>query len=186
VVPVGAGQARQLTHDSITYAAAGFMPDGKHLLAWGIEPGHGGRDYLIDINTGESKPITPEGTAGGPVSPDGRKIIVRGPDGRQGVWSIEGNTLQTIPGLDPQYGITGWLPDNVSVYAAQDVGIQKTRKMYKLNTVTGKMEFWKEFGSGLSSGISGISPPRFSRDGSAYAYIYVRLLSQAYVAKGLK
>jgi hypothetical protein len=58
--------------------------------------------------------------------------------------------------------------------------------MYKLNTVTGKMEFWKEFGSGLSGGISGISPPRFSRDGSAYAYIYVRLLSQAYVAKGLK
>jgi Tol biopolymer transport system component len=186
LVPVGAGQARQLTHDGITYAAAGFMPDSKHLLAWGIEPGHGGRDYLIDINTGESKPITPEGTAGGPVSPDGRKIIVRGPDGRQGVWSIEGNTLQMIPGLDPQYGITGWLQDSVSVYAAQEAGFQKTRKMYKLNTVTGKMEFWKEFGSGLSGGISGISPPRFSRDGSAYAYIYVRLLSQAYVAKGLK
>ena len=186
VVPVGAGQARQLTHDSITYAAAGFMPDGKHLLAWGIEPGHGGRDYLIDINTGESKPITPEGTAGGPVSPDGQKIIVRGPDGRQGVWSMDGNALQTIPGLDPHYGITGWLADNVSVYAAQEVGVQKTRKIYKLNTATGKMEFWKEFGGGLSGGISGIAPPRFSRDGSAYAYIYVRLLSQAYVAKGLK
>lgn len=186
VVPVGAGQARQLTHDSITYAAAGFMPDGKHLLAWGIEPGHGGRDYLIDINTGESKPITPEGTAGGPVSPDGRKIIVRGPDGRQGVWSIDGNALQTIPGLDPRYGITGWLADSVSVYAAQDGAVQKTRKIYKLNTVTGKMEFWKEFGGVLSGGISGIAPPHFSRDGSAYAYVYVRLLSQAYVAKGLK
>ena len=28
--------------------------------------------------------------------------------------------------------------------------------------------------------------PFFSRDGSAYCYVYVRLLSQAYVARGLK
>jgi hypothetical protein len=55
-----------------------------------------------------------------------------------------------------------------------------------VNTTTGKSEFWKEFGTALSGGITGVSAPHFSSDGSAYAYVYVRTLSQAYVAKGLK
>ena len=42
----------------------GTMPDGKQLLASGIEAGHGVRDYLIDLSNGNAKPITPEGTAG--------------------------------------------------------------------------------------------------------------------------
>jgi hypothetical protein len=31
-----------------------------------------------------------------------------------------------------------------------------------------------------------VGAPQFSADGSAYAYIYVRTLSEAYVVKGLK
>ena len=31
-----------------------------------------------------------------------------------------------------------------------------------------------------------IVPPRFSNDGSAYAYMYVEVLSQGYVVTGLK
>jgi len=186
LVPTGAGEARQLPHDNIAYTATAFLPDGKHLLAAGIEPGHGGRDYLIDLKSGESKAITPEGTTGTLVSPDGTKVIMRGPDGRLGVWLLGGNALKVIPGLDPKYAIISWLPDNASVYANLAYFGQKTAKVYKVNTTTGKAEFWKEFGTGLSGGISGVGPPVFSRDGSAYAYVYVRLRSQAYVARGLK
>lgn len=186
LVPTGAGEARQLTHDNISYAGAQFMPDGKHILAAGLEPGHGGRDYLIDVNTGESKPITPEGTTGTIVSPDGSKAIMRGPDGRLGVWPLDGNALQLIPGLNPRYGIGGWMPDGASVYVVVNQSGQKTVKVSKVNTATGKMEFWKEFGAGLTGGITGVGPPHFSTDGSAYVYVYVRILSQAYVARGLK
>jgi len=71
MVPAGAGESRQLTHDSVSYRSMRFLPDGKHLLAAGIETGHGVRDYLIDVSTGESKPVTPEGVAGTRLSPDG-------------------------------------------------------------------------------------------------------------------
>ena len=64
LVPTGAGEARPLTHDAISYGTVRFLPDGKRLLASGIEAGHGGRDYLIDLSSGDSKPITPEGIAG--------------------------------------------------------------------------------------------------------------------------
>jgi len=186
LVPTGAGEARQLTHDSIAYTAMEFLPDGKHLLAEGVEAGHGARDYLIDLKSGESKAVTPEGTTGTLVSPDGTRVVMRGPDGGLGVWPLGGNALVAIPGLDRRYVITSWLPDNISVYGNLNYFDQRTAKVDKVNTTTGKAEFWKEFGAGLSGGISGIGPPVFSRDGSAYCYVYVRLLSQAYVARGLK
>jgi Tol biopolymer transport system component len=186
LVPTGAGEARQLTHDNIAYTDAQFLPDGTRLLADGIEPGHGARAFLIDLKSGDSKAITPEGTTGTLVSPDGTKVIMRGPDGQIGVWKLGGNALNLIPGLDPKYLITGWLPDNTTVYATLSRFEQKTSRIDKVNTETGKTEFWREFGTGLSAGISHVVAPRFSRDGSAYAYVYVRLLSQAYVARGLR
>lgn len=187
LVPTGAGEARQLTHDNRAYTAeAAFLPGGKQLLAVALEPDHGGRDYIIDVNSGDAKPLTPEGTTGVLISPDGTKVIMRGQDGHLGVWLLNGSRLQMIPDLDPTAGVTGWLPDNQSVYMIPRDPIQKSAKVYKLNTTTGRKEFWKEFGGGLSGGVSTVAPPHFSLDGSAYSYLYVRVLSQAYVAKGLR
>jgi eukaryotic-like serine/threonine-protein kinase len=71
LVPTGAGESRQLTHDARSYDAVRWLPDGKRLLAVGIEAGHGARDYLIDLSNGNAKPITPDGIAGVQLSPDG-------------------------------------------------------------------------------------------------------------------
>ena len=48
------------------------------------------------------------------------------------------------------------------------------------------MEYWKTFGENIASGVTAVSSPRFGTDGSAYAYLYVQVLSDAYVVKGLK
>jgi WD40 repeat protein len=185
LVPTGAGEARQLTHDAVSYGRVTWLPDGKRLLASGIEPGHGARNYLIDLSSGDAKPITPEGIAGARLSPDGRRTAVVGPDGKWGVWPLEGSAIQPIPGLDASYYFAGWSPDGSSVYAASAKGNQRTAKVFEVNTVTGKMEPWKTFGEG-AAGVSSVGAPRFSSDSTAYAYIYVRVLSQAYVVTGLK
>jgi Tol biopolymer transport system component len=185
LVPTGAGEARQLTHDAISYGRVCWLPDSKRLLASGIESGHGARDYLIDLSSGNPKPITPEGVAGVRLSPDGRSTVVLGPDGKWGVWPLEGSTIQPIPGLDSNYYVNGWSPDGESIYVASTKGSRKTAQVYKVNTVTGKMELWKTFG-GDAAGVSSVGAPRFSSDGTAYAYVYVRVLSQAYVVTGLR
>jgi Tol biopolymer transport system component len=185
LVPTGAGEARILTHDNVNYSAARFLPDGKHLLAVGIETGRGVRDYRIDVPDGASKPVTPEGTAGTQISPDGRSVIVRGPDGKYGIWPIDGGDIRLIPGLDSRYNITGWFPDGLSVYVRSSAR-QNVTPVFNANIATGKMEPWKTFGTNLPSGTTSVSAPRFSKDGSAYVYIYVQDLSQAYVIKGLK
>ena len=185
LVPTGAGESRKLTHDAVSYGRVRFLPDGKRLLATGIEAGHGSRDYLIDLGTGDSKPITPEGVAGVELSPDGRSTTVLGPDGKRGIWSLETNSLQLIPGFDSKYAVTGWSPDGASVYAVLRRA-SNTANILKVNIATGKMEPWKTFGAEAGAGVTATGAPLLSSDGTAYAYVYVRVLSEAYVVTGLK
>jgi Tol biopolymer transport system component/tRNA A-37 threonylcarbamoyl transferase component Bud32 len=188
LVPTGAGESRTLTHDAVSYSAGRFLPDGKHLFARGIEVGHGLRNYLIDVGTGDSKPITPEGMAGFELSPDGRGAAVLGPDGKWGVWPLSGEGaggFRPIPGLDSKYHVAGWTPDGGSLYVTSSRSEQNV-KVYRVNVQTGKMEPWKIFGAEGGAGVTETGYPHFSADGSAYTYIYVRVLSEAYVVTGLK
>jgi Tol biopolymer transport system component len=185
LVPTGAGETRQLTHDNISYNAVRYLLNGKQLLASGIEPGHGARNYLIDLSSGNVKPITPEGVSGTILSNDDRNVAVTGPDGKWAVWPMDGSGLRPIPDLDSRFYLTDWTPDGASVYAVSSQRRERAAKVYRVNAATGKMEFWKTFGEGLPAGATA-GGPKFSSDGSAYAYAYEQILSVAYVVKGLK
>ena len=186
VVPTGAGESRQLTRDAVSYDSIRWLPDGKHLLAVGIEAGHGARDYLIDLSNGESKPVTPEGITGVNLSPDGKYTTVSGPDAKRGIWPLDGGGLRLIPGLDANYRVTGWSPDGGSVYVISSRRTESIARVYRVNIVTGKMEFWKAFGAEVAAAGGGVNGPIFSPDGTAYAYVYSRSLSQVYMVTGLK
>jgi WD40 repeat protein len=186
LVPTGAGESRQLTHDTVSYNLANWLPDGKRILAAGIEPGHGARDYVIDVSSGDAKPITPEGVVGVNLSKDGRNTTVLGSDGTWEVWSLEGSGRREVPGLHASYDVIGWSPDGGSVYAASNRAYQQSAKVYRVDVATGKMELWKTFGEQTAAGVESVNAPALSPDGNAYAYLYVQQLSEAYVVTGLK
>src|SRR5271157_2717861 len=186
LVPTGAGEARQLTHDHVSYQIVRWLAGGKELLASGIEAGHGVRDYVIEVNNGTSRPITPEGVGGVHPSPDGRNTAVQGPDGKWGIWPLDGSGMRPIPGLDSNYRVSGWSPDGESLYVVSTRQREKTRNVSRVNTVTGKMEPWKTFGEGLAAGAVSVGGSYRSGDGGAYAYLYVQTLSQVYVVRGMK
>jgi eukaryotic-like serine/threonine-protein kinase len=192
LVPTGAGESRVLTHDLRDYDRVSWLPDGKHLLASGIEAGHGKRDYLIDLGNGDSKPLTPEGVVGVALSPDGKSTAVRGPDGNWGIWPIENGGLRAIPGPTSSYVITSWSPDGKSLHAISAVASasllaqpESTLKVYKVDVATGKIDFWKSFGD-ATAGYVFVNAPLFSANGDAYVYRYGYFNSQAYVVTGLK
>jgi len=186
LVPTGAGESRQVTHDAVSFDGVEVFPDGKRLLAYGIEAGHGGRDYLIDLSSGDSKPISPEGIGGTLLSPDGKRVVVRGPDGKRGIWPLDGGGVHPIPGLEGNYSVIGWTPDGESVYVVPSRGRAKIAKVSRVNLQTGKMEPWKTFGEETGAGVTAVVAPHLSSDGNAYAYLYVRVLSEAYVVTGLR
>lgn len=148
VVPTGAGEARQLTHDNIRYTCIRYLPDGKQLMAVGIEAGHGARDDLINVSNGDAKPITPEGITGVHLSPDGRSTLVVDSEGKWGVWSLDANTMQPIPGLDAsKYYVTGWTPDGTSVYALSSLQKETMAKVYRVNVAGGRWNTGKPSGT---------------------------------------
>jgi Tol biopolymer transport system component len=185
LIPTGAGEARQLTHDSVTYDEVQWMSDGKHLLADGLEPGHGKRDYMIDLATGDSKAITPEGVAGVLISPDGTKVVVFDKDGKLAIWAFDGSGMHPVPALDATYYPRRWSPDGASIYVASSKAQDKTARVYEVNLASGKMQLWKTFGQN-EAGLGGTGAPLFSTDGSGYAYVYGTTLSEAHVVTGLK
>ena len=108
------------------------------------------------------------------MSPDGRNVAVIGPDRKWGIWPLDGSGLRPVPGLDSKYYISDWSPDGQYLYALSSQRREGAAQVYRVNITTGKMEFWKTFGANLPAGVANVGGPRFSSDGSAYAYVYSR------------
>ena len=163
-MPTGAGESRQLTHDCRQLQRE-FAGCRTASACWpsGIEAGHGARDYLIDLSSGDSKPITPEGVSGVRLSPDDSSTAVLGPDGKWGIWPLDGGGIRPIPGLDSSYYVPGWSPDGRSVYAISTRRGDKAAKVYQVNPGTGKMELWRTFGAEVAAAGAGIGAPSFER-----------------------
>jgi hypothetical protein len=92
--------------------------------------------------------------------------------------------LQPVPGLESKWVVMGWSPDGTSLYAVASHKQERAASLYRVDVATGKMEFWKTFGTELGAGATA-GVPHFSSDGSAYAYLYFQDLTVAYVVRGL-
>ena len=160
------------------------------MLASGIEAGHGERDYLIDVGSGNSKAITPEGMAGVQASRDGRYAAVLGPDGKWGVWPLNeagaAASFRPIPGLDSNRRVVGWSPDGESVYVVSIHHAKRIQTIDKANIVSGKSEPWKTFGDGLAPGAVASPGTYLAGDNGSYVYLYDQMLSRVYVVRGMK
>jgi Tol biopolymer transport system component len=62
LVPVGAGETRVLTNDSVNHTAAAWFPDGKRILFEGNEPARPLRLYIQSIDGERPVSLTAEGT----------------------------------------------------------------------------------------------------------------------------
>jgi len=186
LVPIGAGQARTLSVpglESIHNGSAHFTADGKHITVNANEPGHGVRCYLVDLEGGKPKPMTPEGITGGLVSPDGQSIL--GNDsGVASVYSTAGQAPRRIPNLEAGFVPLQWSEDNSSVYGYSRG--QVPTKVYKLNLSTGAKTMVQELQPDTSAGVVSIAPVVVNRDGSRFAYSYYQVLSVLYLVSGLR
>ncbi len=188
LIPTGAGEPRDITHDKMDdHEAPRWLPDGKRVLFIGIEAGHGPRDYVLDIATGQERPVTPEGTRGTVISPDGKHAVVRRADGTAAIWPLEGGEPREIKGLASNERAFAWTSDGNSLYVTALSGTDTLpRKVSLLDPVSGQRRLWKTIGPSDLTGIRNVSPPVISRDGQAYAYLYSKSLADLYVVEGVK
>jgi eukaryotic-like serine/threonine-protein kinase len=186
VLPTGVGEAKQLTQNITAQNAysADWLPDSKHIVFSGVEPGHKPRVYLQALEGGGPRPVTAEGESGVVLSaPDGKQIAVKD---QQQTWIVplDGSSQHRVPGLSRDEFPVGWSSDCHSLYVVKTLEIPA--KVYRTNTETGKQEFVKQFEPADRAGVEQIGPIQVTPDLRYYIYGFARYLTDMYAVEGLK
>jgi DNA-binding winged helix-turn-helix (wHTH) protein/dipeptidyl aminopeptidase/acylaminoacyl peptidase len=188
LVPTGPGETRILKDQEIVaYENAGFFPDGKRILFVGQERGRGMRLYVRDIEGGRPRAIAPEGIKAmrfDAISPDGQFVVARCPEHSYCLYPVEGGETRPVPGVEGLRPLW-WDPSGKTLYA-RNRSFTLPAELYRLDVATGRKEPWKVLSPPDSVGVYAIGGVTATPDGSAYAYDYVRRLSELYVVEGLR
>jgi Tol biopolymer transport system component len=180
--PTGAGDAKFFPRDGVTVLSALWLADGKRILFNANEPGRGPRLYLRDFDGGKPRALSPEGYVLSAASPDGRSAVATGPDRKYYLYPIAGGEPATIPGLEITDGVDQFTPDGRFLYVHHR---EAPMRVNRLELATGRRELWRTLMPADAAGVSNLSPYP-TPSGEAYAYNYVRSLSDLYLVEGLK
>jgi DNA-binding winged helix-turn-helix (wHTH) protein/Tol biopolymer transport system component len=182
LLPTGAGEARTLPLGGVQPYQAQWFPDGRRLLLGAMAYGREGRLYVLDTHGGSLRPLTPEMTGVGVLSPDGRTVATIGHDGHF-LYPVEGGERRPFPAVGPHEWPVGWTADGRSVFFRREG--QMPMPVVRLDVETGRREVWKSLAPKDAAGVIWIEP-RITPSADGYVYTYHRVLSDLYLVLGLK
>ena len=184
LIPLGPGETKQITHDSIDRSYARFLPDGRNVAFSGTEPGHKSRIYVqaIDSDSGTARPISPEGVSGFVPTADGKFVF--GFSDSVALYPVDGQgTPRPVPGIHPQESILSVSHDGRSVLVA--VLGSYSADVMRVDLATGRRELFRKIGPSDPAGVT-LVDAAFTPDGKSYAYSCFNALSQLYLVEGLR
>jgi DNA-binding winged helix-turn-helix (wHTH) protein/WD40 repeat protein len=185
LLPTGAGSVRRIERDDIEQYGheIHWFPDGKQILFAGNRPGRAARCFVQSIDGGKPRPVTPEGISDCRISPDG-KLISASSEKMSDVqlYPVGGGAPRPIPGLQPGESVA-WTSDPNFLYVSQRG--KSSIRVFRLNLLNGQRKLFKEIAVPDGPGVCDMTHVLFSPDGRAYAYGYIRLLSDLYMVTGL-
>ncbi len=187
LVPIGVGQPHIIPlpeFEEIHNDTDRFLQDGKHFTINANEPGHAVRTYVVDLDGKNATPITPEGTTGILISPDGKYIFRMDNSGLLSIYSTTGGAGRRIPDLEAGFFPVQWSEDQSSIYGY--FSDQIPTKVYKVNVTTGKKTLVQELQPETIAGAVTITSVCVNRDGSRFAYSNYQVLSDLYIISGLR
>ncbi|MGA7504376.1 MAG: protein kinase [Candidatus Sulfotelmatobacter sp.] len=186
LLPTGAGQARDLTHDNINHNWARWFPDGKRILISGDEPGKGERLYVYELASGKNTAISPEGVNGTAfaITPDSQSVVAIGPDQRAYLYPVNGGDARLIPGVNPSEQPITWSSDGSSLYVYQPGDLPA--HVYRVDAHSGRRTLWKDLMPSDPAGVENIGPILITPDAKSCVFGYHRNLADLYLVEGLK
>jgi len=187
LLPTGVGQQRAVSTGNVVPSGGQFFADSKRLLFDGHEPGHASRVYIANLDGGQPRPITPEGSSLGThahsVSPDGKRVAAITPDGIA-LFSVDGGDPHPVPGSLPNDTPLRWAKDGSALFVGQRG--ETACPVSRLDLQTGTRTAWKTVRPSDTAGVVGVACPRIAADEEHYVFGYVRNLSDLFLVEHLK
>jgi eukaryotic-like serine/threonine-protein kinase len=186
LLPTGAGEPKDLTHDNVNHTWARWFPDEKRILFTGNEPGKGLRLNVYDVQSGKTTAISPEGVHGTAfvISPDSQTVAGIGPDQKGYLYPTSGGESSVIKGLNPGEQPIVWSADGHAVYVYQPGELPA--RVYRVELQTGQRTLWKQLMPSDPAGVENIGPILLTPDAKTCVFGYHRMLADLYLVEGLK
>ncbi|HKF41849.1 MAG TPA: protein kinase [Thermoanaerobaculia bacterium] len=185
LLPTGPGEAKTLPNVLFDTIQTGeWLPDGRAIVFSARQKERPPRVYFLDLQTGKSRPLTPEGfrihALSRSVSPDGRLVLVGADDDKQFLFPIEGGDPRPVAGLEPGDRPFQWTSDGRSLYVyRQAVPV----KVWLVDPTTGARRLFKELTP--AEPVEKVLYLFITPDGQSYVYGHRRFLSSLYAIEGL-
>ena len=186
LLPTGAGDSRTIASGDVQVHAAYFFPDARHILEVGNVQGHGLRMWIQDLEGGAPRAISPEGVgvrARSCISPDGKRVAARDPEGTITVYPVGQGKPFIVPNTLPGEAPAQWTPDGKSLLIG---GAEIPARVFVMDLATGKRNLFGTYAPADPTGLAPLSAPNYSRDLKSYVYNYSRITSDLYIVDGLK
>jgi hypothetical protein len=158
-----------------------WFPDNKHILFTGNETGHATRTWMYDLESNKSTPLTPEGTRGTRVSPDGKWFITVDPH-KLLLSPIGGGDSKAVTDLQGE-SVVRWSGDGRYLFLQQRG--PSSIKINRLEVATLRKEPWLVV-KVPEPGAQFFGPLALSADGKACATTFQRDLANLFLVRGLK
>jgi Tol biopolymer transport system component len=190
LLPTGIGEPRSVRLGvPMELSWAAFLPDSRRAIVEGTEAGKGMREYLVELDSGAVRAVTPEGTAAFALSADGARILATGADGAWALYPIAGGPPVPVPAMRAGDWPVRFALDDGTLYLFRrhelPARIERLDVRAAAAGAPGR-EVWRELVPADPAGVIGVSEVAMSPDGKAFAYSLNRMLSTLYVVRGLR
>lgn len=136
------------------------------------------------LDGGKPVPVTEEGYAGAMLSPDGRTLVVRDPQGRILLYDIQSRKPRPLPGVLESDVMLGWDESGSGLYVQTSTSFPV--QIVRLEVDSGRRQPWKTVSPSDLTGIQSTPRVKITPKGDVHAYSFLRVQSTLYVVEGLK
>jgi eukaryotic-like serine/threonine-protein kinase len=182
LLPTGPGESQFAKIDGMHFDGVEWFPDNKRILFTGNETGHPTRSWIYDLETNKTSPVTPEGTRGMRVSPDGQWFVTV--DSHKLLLTpVGGGNSKNVIDLQTGESVVRWSGDGRYLFLQQrdPAGI----KINRVEIATHRKEPWLVV-KVPEPGAQFFGPLALSADGKACAATFQRDLANLFLVRGLK
>jgi Tol biopolymer transport system component len=182
--PTGIGEVRPIDVSPVHVLniVSSWTSDGSKVLFMGAERDGPPQAFLLDTSSGNLSHVTSPGTSDAIVSPDGRYVVAKNPSNKFFVYPVSGGESRPVGGMLANEFPIQWDTSSRRLYVWSRT---LPAKIFLVDIGSGTRRPWLEITpseqSGLLYGEVVITP-----DGLSYGYRYRRVLTDLFLARGLR